>query len=105
MITTVSLNPSIDRTVQVEQFIPGSLNRVVSAQNVPAGKGINVALTVSALGVACECIGFMYRDGSRPFEKRLMMSGVEYNFVWCEGSVRTNMKVFDRSTGVITEIN
>ena len=105
MITTISLNPSIDRTVNVEKFVPGGLNRVVSAHSVAAGKGINVALTASALGVASECIGFMYREGSKLFEKRLMVGGVEYNFVWCDGSVRTNVKVFDQSTGTITEIN
>ena len=105
MITTVSLNPSIDRTVHVEHFTPGGLNRVIEAQNVAAGKGINVALTASALGVASECIGFMYKEGSKLFEKRLMMGGVEYNFIWCEGSVRTNVKVLDQSTGAITEIN
>ena len=44
MITTISLNPSIDRTVNVEKFVPGGLNPVVSAHNVAAGKGINVAL-------------------------------------------------------------
>ena len=105
MITTISLNPSIDRTVNVEKFVPGGLNRVVSAHSVAAGKGINVALTASALGVASECIGFMYREGSKLFEKRLMVGGVEYNFVWCDGNVRTNVKVFDQSTGTITEIN
>ena len=105
MITTISLNPSIDRTVNVEKFVPGGLNRVVSAHSVAAGKGINVALTASALGVASECIGFMYREGSKLFEKRLMVGGVEYNFVWCDGSVLTNVKVFDQSTGTITEIN
>lgn len=105
MITTISLNPSIDRTVNVEKFVSGGLNRVVSAHSVAAGKGINVALTASALGVASECIGFMYREGSKLFEKRLMVGGVEYNFVWCDGSVRTNVKVFDQSTGTITEIN
>lgn len=105
MITTVSLNPSIDRTVNVEHFTLGGLNRVIAAQSVAAGKGINVALTVSALGVASECIGFMYKEGSRLFEKRLMMGGVEYNFIWCEGNIRTNVKVLDQSTGAITEIN
>lgn len=105
MITTISLNPSIDRTVNVEHFTTGGLNRVVSAHSVAAGKGINVALAASALGVDAECIGFMYREGSKLFEKRLMVNSTAYNFVWCEGSVRTNIKVFDQSRGEITEIN
>ncbi len=105
MITTISLNPSIDRTVEVERFVQGGLNRVVDAHSVAAGKGINVALAASALGVDAECIGFMYREGARLFEKRLMLNATAYNFVWCEGSVRTNIKVRDRERGEITEIN
>lgn len=105
MITTISLNPSIDRTISVDRFVPGGLNRVRSVHNVAAGKGINVALAVGALGVDAECIGFMYRDGSKLFEKRLMVNSTPYNFVWCEGSVRTNIKVFDEEAQVITEIN
>ena len=105
MITTISLNPSIDRTVDVEHFVPGGLNRVLQTHSVAAGKGINVALTATALGVDSECIGFMYKEGSRQFEKRLMVNSTPYNFVWCEGSVRTNIKVRDLSTGTITEIN
>ena len=105
MITTISLNPSIDRTVEVERFVPGGLNRVVEAHSVAAGKGVNVALAASALGVDAECIGFMYKEGARLFEKRLMLNATAYNFIWCEGSVRTNIKVFDREKGEITEIN
>lgn len=105
MITTISLNPSIDRTVTIDGFVQGGLNRVISTHSVAAGKGINVALAASALGVDAECIGFMYREGSKLFEKRLMVNSTAYNFVWCEGSVRTNIKVFDRSKGEITELN
>ena len=105
MITTVSLNPSIDRTVTVDSFEKGALNRVVSSHSVAGGKGINVSLTAAALGVDAECIGFMFKEGSRMFEKRLMVNSTPYNFVWCEGSVRTNIKVQDRATGEITEIN
>jgi len=105
MITTISLNPSIDRTVTVESLAVGGLNRVQSSHSVAAGKGVNVALAAAALGMDAECIGFMYREGSKLFEKRLMMNSAAYNFVWCEGSVRTNVKVFDQSTKTITEIN
>ena len=105
MITAVSMNPSIDRTLTVDGFIPGGLNRIVAKRDVAAGKGINVALTVSELGLDSECVGFMYRDGASQFEKRLMLNSTPYDFIWCEGSVRTNIKVFDRSTGTITELN
>ena len=105
MITSISLNPSIDRTLTVEGFTPGGLNRVLSSSDVAAGKGINVALTVSALGLDSECIGFMYRDSASLFEKRLMVNSTAYDFIWYDGSARTNIKVFDKSAGVVTELN
>ena len=105
MITSISLNPSIDRTLTVENFTAGGLNRVLSTSDVAAGKGINVALTVSALGLDSECIGFMYRDSASLFEKRLMVNSTAYDFIWCDGSARTNIKVFDRAAGVVTELN
>ena len=105
MITSVSLNPIIDRTLTVEGFAPGGLNRVLAKSDVAAGKGINVALTVSGLGLDSECVGFMYRDSAPLFEKRLMMNSTAYDFIWCDGSARTNIKVFDRAAGVVTELN
>ena len=105
MITAVSLNPSIDRTLTVEGFVAGGLNRVLARTDNAAGKGINVALTVSSLGLDAECVGFMYRDSAQLFEKRLMMNSTAYDFIWCDGCARTNIKVFDRAAGVVTELN
>ena len=105
MITSVSLNPSIDRTVVVDNFTIGGLNRVCSQTDVAAGKGVNVALAVSALGEESECIGYMYNEGSKLYAQRLQAGNVRSDFVWCEGAVRVNVKVFDRVKGEITEIN
>lgn len=105
MITSVSLNPSIDRTLGVENFTAGGLNRVLKQTDVAAGKGVNVALASAALGEASECIGFMYREGGALYEKRLAEGGVESDFVWCDGAVRINVKVFDQARGEITELN
>lgn len=105
MITSISLNPSIDRTLTVEGFTPGGLNRVLASSDVAAGKGINVALTVSALGLHAECVGFMFRDSSRLFERRLMVNSTPYDFITLDGEARTNIKVLDRAAGVVTELN
>ncbi len=105
MITAVSLNPCVDRLAEVESFTYGGLNRVVSGRYDVGGKGLNVALVASRLGMDAACIGFMYRDSARAFENRLISSGTAYEFVWCEGRVRTNTKLRDLSTGQLTEIN
>lgn len=105
MITSLSLNPSIDRTLGVNNFTVGGLNRVAAQTDVAAGKGVNVALAAAVLGGESECIGFMYHEGGKLFENRLQQGGVHSDFVWCEGAVRVNVKVFDQAKGEITEIN
>ena len=105
MMTTISLNPSVDRTISVDNFVYGGLNRVLDVREDAGGKGINVALAVSQLGLDSECIGFMFKNSAAIFEKKLIANGTVYDFVWCDGSARTNVKVLDRSAGVITELN
>lgn len=105
MITTVSLNPCIDRTVRLKKFTYGGMNRAVSARNDAGGKAVNVAITASRLDVAAECIGLLYRENGRILENKLLASGTRCEFVWLEGRVRTNIKLQDESTGQVTEIN
>ena len=105
MISSVSLNPSIDRTLELERLEVGGLNRVKKQTDVAAGKGMNVTLAAAALSEKAACIGFMYREGGALFEKRLHEGGAEGDFVWCDGAVRVNTKVFDREKGEITELN
>ena len=89
----------------IDGFEYGGLNRVQASRYDAGGKGLNVAVAVSALGQEAECVGFMYKDSARLFETRLLKSGTAYDFIWCDGSVRTNLKVFDRARGVVTEFN
>ena len=42
MNTCVCLNPSIDRTVSIDRFAYGGMNRVTHAREDGAGKGVNV---------------------------------------------------------------
>ena len=105
MITAVCLNPSIDHTLRIDGFEYGGLNRVRASRFDAGGKGVNVAVAVSALGYPAECVGFMYRESARLFETRLIQSGASCDFAWREGSARTNLKVFDAGRGVVTEFN
>lgn len=105
MITTVSLNPCIDRTVKVKKFTYGGMNRVSSARSDAGGKAINVAISASRLDIAAGCIGLLYKENGRIIENKLLASGTQSDFVWLEGRVRTNIKLLDESTGQVTEIN
>lgn len=66
---------------------------------------MNVALAASRLGVKSECVGFLQRESARMFEDKLAENGTGHDFVILEGRTRTNIKLRDEKTGLITEIN
>lgn len=105
LITVVSLNPCIDKTVIIENFAVDKLNRITSWRQDPSGKGVNVALDVQALGVQAACIGFLWMNNGGIIEQRLKDAGVVTDFVYMPGDVRVNIKVVDPVCHTYTEIN
>lgn len=105
MITTVSLNPCIDKRIEVETFVPGGLNRVVNTVSELAGKGVNVSMTVSALGEEPCLVGFMSHGESGLFEDLFRDKKIRWEFIQRYGSLRTNIKVMDRTKLEVTELN
>ena len=105
MIITVSLNPSIDKSVTVGQFVYGGMNRVAASRMDAGGKAINVAAVTSALGLPTACVGFLATREDEIIRRRLSDCGVEQAFYPIEGRVRTCMKLLDASSAVVTEIN
>ena len=59
MIYTVTLNPSIDYLVEVENFQMGMVNKTSMAQKYPGGKGINVSRVLKRLGIETTVLGFI----------------------------------------------
>ena len=43
MIVTVTMNPAIDKTVEIERLRHGGLNRIQKVEYDAGGKGINVS--------------------------------------------------------------
>ncbi len=105
MIAALCANPCVDRTVEVEKFTPGGMNRILRTRADGSGKGVNIALACAKLGMDSVCLGFMPGQGNGLVLGRLVAGGCQSDFVACPGVVRINLKVLDRSSGVITEIN
>ena len=105
MITAVSMNPSIDRTIIVPKFAFGGMNRVVSSRDDAGGKAVNVAVAAVRLGERAACVGLNWRENGSMLEERLRDNGVETDFLWREGAVRVNIKLVDGESGLVTEIN
>jgi 1-phosphofructokinase len=105
MIVTVTLNPCLDRTVRVEGFVPGGTNRVSSSRCDVGGKGINVSVVLRHLGEETRCLGLNFRGNGELLPGALREMEIPCDFVAAAGSLRTNIKIFDAETGVMSELN
>ncbi len=81
MIITVSLNPAIDRILDVPGFRAGRtlMGRVVAV--VPAGKGLNVSRYLDALGVPSVAAAFVGERERAFYEESLAGTRVTLAFV------------------------
>ena len=59
MIYTVTLNPSIDYIVHVDQLTIGDVNRMKSDLKLPGGKGINVSRILKRIDNDSTALGFV----------------------------------------------
>ncbi|MNO58915.1 Tagatose-6-phosphate kinase [compost metagenome] len=102
MIYTVTLNPSIDYIVEVEDFKQGELNRMTRGLKLPGGKGINVSRVLNQLGVQNKAIGFLGGFTGRFIEDWLRKESISSDFVYIADDTRINIKL---KSGFETEIN
>ncbi|MBW7573018.1 1-phosphofructokinase [Caproiciproducens faecalis] len=105
MITTLTLNPCIDRTVTVDGFTYGGTNHVENFRCDVSGKGINVSIALNNIGEATRCLGFNYMDGGSLLTDFLNEEKISNDFLNVSGQLRTNIKIFDRKASVMSELN
>lgn len=104
MIITVTMNPAIDKTVDLVHFEHGSLNRLTNVIIDAGGKGINVSKTIKELGGETIATGFIGGSGGVLIDKVLKEQGIKSDFVVVGGETRTNLKVVEKN-GFVTELN
>lgn len=103
MVYTVTFNPSLDYVVSVDEFQAGKLNRVTEEYIFPGGKGINVSVVLSNLGVENTALGFVAGFIGEELKSKLKKDGVVTDFITVkDGNTRINVKVRGEQE---TEIN
>ena len=105
MIKTVTLNPAVDKTVEINDFKVGEVNRISSMRLDAGGKGINVAKTIKELGGSSIATGFLAGRNGDYIKNCLNRMLVSNDFLFVEGETRTNLKVVDRQNQTNTDIN
>ncbi|MTI47830.1 1-phosphofructokinase [Sporosalibacterium faouarense] len=105
MIITVTLNPAIDKTITIDDFQIGAVNRVNSTRIDAAGKGINVSKVIKALNGESKAIGILAGSSGEFIKSELDKINISNDFIMVDGETRTNVKVVDTKSQITTEIN
>jgi 1-phosphofructokinase len=105
MIVTVSLNPSLDKTLSVPRLNLGELNRAQILRFDLAGKGMNVSRALRALGIESRIIGFVGGRTGQALQDGLTAAGFDVRFIAVEEETRQNITLLDESSGLYTKIN
>jgi len=105
MIITVTLNPALDKTLEVPSFTPGRRHRSVDQRTMPGGKGVNVARVLKRLGQPVIATGLAGGATGIRIIEALNDDAILNSFVRVREESRTNTAVLDPTTGIHTEIN
>lgn len=103
MINTITLNPSLDYVVKVDNFKANELNRIDSERIYAGGKGINVSIVLKNLGVDNTALGYVAGFTGDEILRQIKEHNVDCDFIKLQnGMSRINVKL--KSDGE-TEIN
>lgn len=105
MIYTVTLNPALDKTVEINGFAVDTVNRIATLRTDPGGKGINVSKVVAKLGGSSKALGILGGNTGRAIAEGLERLGLNCSFLYAEGETRTNLKIIDPVNHTNTDIN
>lgn len=109
MITTVTLNPTIDREYFVEKNTPGHHQYIYTNQNInvsPGGKGIMSAIDLKYLGYSdVQNIGFIGGQQGLFFEKMVQEHKVATNYIYTKEEIRNNIYIIGKEPVSYTHYN
>ena len=108
MILTVTLNPAIDKILILNNFELHKLHRLEAEEMsmiTPGGKGVNIAYTLKVLGNEVIASGFAGGHAGHMLCDAIRQIGITTNFIFTNGTTRTNTSILDRKHETLTEIN
>lgn len=104
MIITVTLNPSLDRTIELDRLAQGCVQRVTAARLDPGGKGVNVARALLANGVPTRAVVPVAGVEGDQLVGLLEHEGVDFAVVPVLGHTRSNITIAE-ADGTVTKLN
>lgn len=109
MITTVTLNPAIDREYFVSANIPREHRFIYDEQDIrvyPGGKGLLTAIDLKNLGYPdVQNIGFVGGKQGLFFEKMVQEYKITTNYVYIDNEIRNNVFIIGKDPVTYTHFN
>ena len=105
MIYTVTLNPALDKTVEIPGMALDTVNRITAMRTDPGGKGINVSKVIAKLGGTSVALALLGGGTGRAIADALEEMGLRCELQFVEGETRTNLKVVDPVNHTNTDLN
>ena len=94
MIYTITFNPALDYTVQVEEFEIGKINRTKSENILAGGKGLNVSIILKRLGIENTALSFIAGFTGKELERKIKQYNIKTDFIEINnGYTRINVKI------------
>lgn len=94
MVYTVTLNPALDYVMKVGSLRYDDINRSDSEEMYYGGKGINVSVVLTRLGVESKALGFVAGFTGDKLSQMLKEDGIDCDFNYLNhGYTRINVKI------------
>ena len=103
-VLCVGLTPTVQRTLEFDAFRVDHVNRARRTTVSAAGKGVNVALVLHALGAPSLTLGFLGGPGGAVVDEYLAARGVGRAWIRARRPTRTCTTVLDEASGRVTEL-
>jgi len=93
---TVSLNPAVDRVIEVDELLPGEHVVGRELRRTPGGKGVNVSRVLAATGSASAATGFLGEENRAIFDPLFAAGVIRDEFIRLPGRTRENVTIAER---------
>jgi len=94
MIYTLTFNPALDYTTQVENFKIGKINRTKTENILAGGKGLNVSIVLKRLEIENTAISFVAGFTGKELERKIKEYNIKTDFIETNrGYTRINVKI------------
>jgi 1-phosphofructokinase family hexose kinase len=98
-------NPAVDVIYGLDEIHPGTTATALKSRIVPAGKAVNVARVVKALGEEVCVVGIVHAHNRDQFLGYLDDAGISSHVVVVPGATRINVTIRESKTGQTTHLS